>query len=64
MISKVRPDYKEEVIDKYLNMNLIFDVGTNNKRRGNLANLSRWLDGRVIGRLHNNPLFDTREYEI
>ena len=25
---------EDDVIDKYLNMNLIFDVGTNNKRRG------------------------------
>ena len=34
MVVKGRPNDKDEVIDKYLNMNLIFDVRTNSERCG------------------------------
>ena len=37
MIVEGRPDEKEEVIDKYINMNLISDVGTNKERRGTMV---------------------------
>jgi hypothetical protein len=60
-----RPDDDdEEAIDKYLNVELIMDVGTNDERRGRVVKRSRGLDGEPIGRSHNNPLFDTREYEV
>ena len=60
-----RPDDDdEEAVDKYLNVELIMDVGTNDERRGRVVKRSRGLDGEPIGRSHNNPLFDTREYEV
>ena len=59
-----RPDDDdEEAIDKYFNVELILDV-TNDERHGCVIKRSRGLDGEPIGRLHSNPLFDTREYEI
>ena len=64
MIFKGRPNEEDEVIDNYLNMNLLFDVGTNNKRCGTVVNHSRRLDGIAISCSHTNPLFDTRDYEI
>ena len=64
MISKERPNDKDEVIYKYLNMNLIFDVGTNDKRRGTMVNFSWGLDRRAIGCLQTNPFFVTCEYKI
>ena len=60
-----RPDADdEEAIDKYLNVELILNVGTNDERRGRVIKRSRGLDGEPIGRAHTNPLFDTREYEV
>ena len=44
----MRPENEEEMIDKYLNMNLIFDLGTNSKRRGTVVKRSQVLDGRAI----------------
>jgi hypothetical protein len=65
MIVEERPDDDdEEAIDKYLNAELILDVGTNNERRGRVVKRSRGLDGEAIGRAHTNPLFDTREYDV
>jgi hypothetical protein len=65
MIIEERPDDDdEEAIDKYLNAELILDVGTNNERRGRVVKRSRGLDGEAIGRAHTNPLFDTREYDV
>ena len=52
------------MIDKYLNMNLIFDVGTHDERSGTVVKRLLVLDGREIIHLCNNPFFDTREYEI
>ena len=52
------------MIDKYLNMNLIFDVGTNDEHRGTMVKSSQGTYGRYIGQLHTNSFFDTREYEI
>ena len=60
-----RPDDDdEEAIDKYLNVELIMDVGSNDERRGRVVKRLQGLDGEPIGRSHNNPLFDTREYEV
>ena len=62
---EARPDDDdEEAIDKYLNVELILDVGTDGERRGRVIKRLRGLDGEPIGRAHSNPLFDTREYEI
>jgi hypothetical protein len=49
---------------KYLNVELIMDVGTNDERWGRVVKRSRGLDGEPIGTAHANPLFDTREYEV
>jgi hypothetical protein len=60
-----RPDEDdEEAVDNYLNVELIMNMGTNDKRRGRVVKRSRGLDSKPIGRAHANPLFDTREYEI
>ena len=64
MIVKGWPKDEKEIIDKYLNMNLIFDVGTHDKRSGTVVKRLLVLDGREIIHLCNNPLFGTREYEI
>ena len=60
-----RPDDDdEEAVDKYLNVELLMNVGTNDERRGRVVKRSRGLDSEPIGRAHANPQFDTREYEI
>ena len=65
MLTEERPEADdEEAVDKYLNAELCFDLGTNNERRGRVVKRLRGLDGEPIGRSHPNPLFDTREYEI
>ena len=40
------------------------DVGLGNERKGQVTNRSRGHDGEPIGVAHNNPLFDTREYDV
>ena len=52
------------MIDKYLNMNLIFDVPTSYKFHRTMVKRSQGLDGIAIGCSYTNPLFDTRDYEI
>jgi hypothetical protein len=65
MLTDERPDDEdEEAVDKYLNVELIMNMGTNDERRGRVIKRTRGLDGEPIGRAHANPLFDTREYEI
>jgi hypothetical protein len=65
MLIDERPEADdEEAVDKYLNAELILDVGTNNERRGRVVKRARGLDGEPLGRAHANPLFDTREYDI
>ena len=59
-----RSNDEEQLIDNYLNMNLIFDVGTKYKRRRTVVKRLRILDGRVIGYLNTNPFFGTSWYEI
>ena len=45
-----RPDDDdEEAVDKYLNVELILDIGTNGERRGRVIKRSRGLDGEPIG---------------
>jgi hypothetical protein len=58
-------DDNEEAVDKYLNIELIMNMGTNDERCGRVVKRSpRGLDSEPIGRAPANPLFDTREYEI
>ena len=65
MITRERPEAEdEEAVDKYLNVELILDVWSANKRRGRVAKRSRGLDSEAVGRAHANPFFDTREYDI
>jgi hypothetical protein len=55
-------DINDDVIDKYENTELIFDVGTGNKRRGRVVKRAKGTSGKPIGRAHSNPLFNTRVY--
>jgi hypothetical protein len=57
-------DDDKEAIDKYLNVELIMNMGTNDERRGCVIKRTRGLDGEPICCAHANPLFDTHEYEI
>ena len=50
-------DLDDSTLDKSLNAELIFDVGTIVKR-------AKGTSGESIGRAHANPLFDTREYVV
>ena len=51
----------DEIMDKYLNAKLIFDVGTGSERKGRVVKRANGTSGESIGRAHANPLFDTRE---
>ena len=57
-------DIDEEMVDKYLNAELIFDIGTGAERRGRVVKRAKGTTGEPIGRAHANPLFDTREYVV
>jgi hypothetical protein len=60
-----RPDDDDkEAVDKYLNVELIMNMGTNDERRGRVIKRARGLDSEPVGCAHTNPLFDTRQYEI
>jgi hypothetical protein len=52
------------LFDKYLNAELMFDVGTGEERRGRVTKRAKGLAGEAIGRAHSNPLFDTRQYVV
>ena len=63
MLFELSPDEDdEEAVDKYLNMELILDLGNDNERHGRVCKCARNNEGEPIGRAHTNPLFDTREY--
>ena len=51
-------------MDKYLNVELLLDVGLAKERQGRVTKRSRGLDGEAVGRAHANQLFDTKEYDI
>ena len=57
-------DMNDDVIDKYLNAELIFDIGTGSERKGRVLKRAKGSTGEPIGRAHTNPLFDTREYVV
>ena len=54
----------EEAVDKYLNVELILDIGSENERQGRVTKRSQGLDSEAVGSAHANPLFDTREWYI
>ena len=67
MMLDERPDDDElsdELMDKYVNAELIFNVGTGNERRGRVTKRAKGAYGETIGTAHTNPLFDTREYVV
>ena len=65
VITGERPEVDDkEAVDKYLNVELILNVGSANEQCGHVAKHSRGLDGKAVGRAQANPLFDTREYGI
>ena len=57
-------DLDDSTLDKYLNIELIFDVGTGNERKGRVVKRVKGTSDEPIGRAHANPLFDTREYVV
>ena len=57
-------DLDDSTLDKYLNAEFIFDVGTGNERKGRVVKRAKGTSGKPIGRAHANPLFDTREYVV
>ena len=48
-------DIKDDVIDKYLNSELLFSVGTGSERRGRVVKRAKGTSGEPIGRAHSNP---------
>jgi hypothetical protein len=53
MISDDRPkDDDEEAVDKYLNVELIMNMGTNDERCGRMVKHSLGLDNEPIGHAH------------
>ncbi len=57
-------DVDDNLMDKFLNAELIFDVGTVHERDGRVVKPAKGTSGEPIGRAHANPLFDTREYVV
>jgi hypothetical protein len=50
MNTEDRPeDDEQEAIDKYLNVELIMNMGTNDERRGRIIKRSWGLDGEAVG---------------
>ena len=65
MLTDDRPEADdEESIDKYFTCDLIMDVCSGNEQKGRVTKRSRGHGGEPIGVAQNNPLFDTREYDI
>ena len=54
-------DVGNEILDKYLNAELIFDIGTGAERRGRVIKRAKGTTGEPMGRGHTNPLLVTRE---
>ena len=57
-------DINDDVINNYLNAELIFDLGTVSECRGRVVKSARGTSGKPNGRAYSNPLFDTRGYVI
>jgi hypothetical protein len=54
----------EEVVDKYLNMELRMGAGTDDERWGRVIKRAKGIGGEPVSHAHTNPFFDTREYEV
>ncbi len=50
--------------DKYLNAELMFNVGTGSKRKGRVVKRAKGTSGKPIGWAHPYPLCDIREYVV
>jgi hypothetical protein len=54
-------DINDDLTNKYLNAELIFDVGTGSERKCRVVKCGKGTSGKLIGRAHSNPSFDSRE---
>jgi hypothetical protein len=54
----------EEVVDKYLNMELRMGAGMHDERWGQVIKCAKGIGGEPVGRAHTNPFLDTRAYEV
>ena len=66
MLQDPLPDLDDigvEELDRYIGTQVELLSG-DSTIQGTVVKRSRGHDGRLIGRAHANPLFDTREYEI
>jgi hypothetical protein len=54
-------DLTDELMDKYVNAELIFDDGFGNEKRGCVTKGAKGAYGETVGLAHANPLFDTRQ---
>ena len=58
-------EISDDVINKYLNAEWMFDVGIGSERKGRMVKKhAEGSSGEPLGRAHTNPLFDTREYIV
>jgi hypothetical protein len=57
-------DVDDGLRDKYLNAELIFDVGTGYEQKGRVVKSAKGTSFEPIGRGDANPLFNTREYAV
>ena len=54
----------EEAVDKYLGAQLLLDVEGGNPVHGKVVARATDPSGNKVGKVHNNPLLDTREYLV
>lgn len=57
-------DFDPEAYDSYLNMELALDRGGENPEIAKVVKRLKDKDGRPIGTSHDNPILDTRMYEV
>ncbi len=57
-------DINDNIIDKYLNAEQIFDVGTGSKCKGHVVKRAKGTSCEAIDCAHTNPLLNTREYVV
>lgn len=62
MIQEPRPDIDVDTYDRYLNAEVVVERD-GEPTRARIVKRARLQNGTPIGRLHTNPLFDTREYD-
>jgi hypothetical protein len=53
-----------DLYDKYIEAEVILDDNANGAMRAAVKRRIRDFDGNVTGRVHRNPLLDTRDYEV